>query len=118
MPAYEAIFYTNGDYAIRDVEAETPEQALQLARKFYDEQTEDLDFQNYEHGHSLNYIEILDDHSDQLADWLSNDFRARLAAPKLLNAAELVLARWCAGDLAEAVRALDNAVQAAKGGAA
>jgi hypothetical protein len=97
---------------------DTPEQALQFARKFYDERTEDLDFQKYESGHSLNQIEILDEHSDQLAAWLRDDLRVRLAAPKLLNAAESVLARWCEGDLAEAVRALDNAVQAAKGGAA
>jgi hypothetical protein len=39
------------------------------------------------------------------------------AAPELLEAAELVIARWSEGDLAEAVRFLDSAVSAAKGGA-
>ena len=37
------------------------------------------------------------------------------AAPALLNAAQLVLDRWCHGDLAEAVRMLDDAVAEAKG---
>ena len=118
MTTYEAIFYTDGDYAIREVEADTPEQALQLARKFYDEQTEDLDFQNRDGGHDLNQIEILDGHSDQLAEWLSDDLRMRLAAPELLAAAEKVVARWEQGDLADAVRQLDAAIAKAKRGAA
>jgi hypothetical protein len=39
------------------------------------------------------------------------------AAPALLTAAQLVLDRWCQGDLAEAVRMLDSAVAEAAGGA-
>jgi DNA polymerase IIIc chi subunit len=38
------------------------------------------------------------------------------AAPALLEAAQLVLERWCEGDLAEAVRMLDGAVAEATGG--
>jgi hypothetical protein len=38
------------------------------------------------------------------------------AAPALLTAAQLVLDRWCCGDLAEAVRMLDGAVAEAKTG--
>jgi len=37
-------------------------------------------------------------------------------APELLTAAGLVIARWSRGDLAEAVRQLDIAVNAATGG--
>jgi hypothetical protein len=44
--------------------------------------------------------------------------RLQLSAPDLLEAAELVVARWEHGDLAEAVRALDSAIAKAKGGAA
>jgi hypothetical protein len=40
------------------------------------------------------------------------------AAPELLCAAELVVARWSKGDLADAVRQLDAAIAKAKGGAA
>lgn len=38
------------------------------------------------------------------------------AAPALLEAARLVIERWCEGDLAEAVRMLDGAVEQATGG--
>jgi len=44
------------------------------------------------------------------------DARLIAAAPALLTAAELVIARWSSGDLAEAVRQLDTAVNAATGG--
>ncbi len=40
------------------------------------------------------------------------------AAPALLSAASLVIARWSRGDLAEAVRMLDAAVAEARGGTA
>jgi hypothetical protein len=42
----------------------------------------------------------------------------RLAACDLLEAAELVVARWEQGDLAGAVHLLDDAIAKAKGGAA
>ena len=41
--------------------------------------------------------------------------RVYLAAHDLLKAAEQVIARWKKGDLAEAVRKLDNAVYKARG---
>jgi len=44
------------------------------------------------------------------------DARLIAASPQLLNAARLVIDRWSRGDLAEAVRFLDAAVNAAKGG--
>jgi hypothetical protein len=49
---------------------------------------------------------------------LDDDLRLRLAASDLLAAAELVVARWERGDLADAVRELDAAIAKAKGGAA
>jgi hypothetical protein len=42
--------------------------------------------------------------------------RQRLAASGLVDAAELVVARWEQGDLAEAVRKLSAAIAKAKGG--
>jgi hypothetical protein len=44
--------------------------------------------------------------------------RLRLASEDLLDAAELIVARWSQGDLADAVRQLDAAVAKAKGGEA
>jgi len=59
------------------------------------------------------------DEDGRVASPEQQEANARLiaAAPDLLEAAELVIARWSEGDLAEAVRFLDSAVAAAKGGA-
>jgi hypothetical protein len=54
----------------------------------------------------------------QLAVWHDDDLRLRLAARDLLEAAELVVARWEQGDLADAVRQLDAVIATAKGGVA
>jgi len=50
--------------------------------------------------------------------WVESNARLIAAAPDLLDAAELVVARWERGDLAEAVRELSAAVAKAKAGAA
>ena len=68
------------------------------------------------HG-CVNEIVIYDADDNKLAVWLDDDMRLRLAARDLLDAAELVVARWERGDLAEAVRELDAAIAKAKGGA-
>jgi FixJ family two-component response regulator len=66
----------------------------------------------------VNEIAIKDANDNELAVWLDDDLRLRLAARDLLEAAELVVARWEQGDLAAAVRQLDDAIAKAKGGAA
>ena len=57
MKTYTAYFRTDGDYAEHEFEAETPEQALVLARAFYDEHTECLMFEGYDGGQPVNEIE-------------------------------------------------------------
>ena len=66
----------------------------------------------------VNEIAIKDANDNELAVWLDDDLRLRLAARDLLEAAELVVARWEQGDLADAVRQLYDAIAKAKGGAA
>jgi hypothetical protein len=60
-------------------------------------------------------ISIHDADSNRLAVWYDDDMRLRLAARGLLDAAELVVARWERSDLAEAVRELSAAIAKAKG---
>jgi hypothetical protein len=55
---YRAEFFTAADYAWRDFEAETLEQALQLARQFYDDDLGDLDFRSYDDNAGLDQIQI------------------------------------------------------------
>ncbi len=118
MTTYTAYFRTDADFATREIKAATPEQALKKARRFYDDDPLDLMFESYDGGMPVNEIAIKDADDDELAVWQDEDLRLRLAARDLLEAAELVVARWEQGDLAGAVRQLDDAIAKAKGGAA
>jgi hypothetical protein len=118
MTTYTAYFRTDAEFATREIKAATPEQALRKARRFYDDDPLDLMFESYDGGMPVNEIAIKDANDDELAIWLDEDLHLRLAARDLLEAAELVVARWDRGDLAGAVRQLDNAIAKAKGGAA
>ena len=75
-------------------------------------------FERYDDRGPVNQIDIWNDDLDDLAVWRDEDLRLRLAASDLLEAAELVVARWEQGDLADAVRQLDAAIAKAKGGSA
>ena len=117
---YRAEFFTAADYAFRDFEAETPEQALQLARRFYDEDIGELDFRSYDDNAGLDQIQIWDRERGALATWESDDYRLRKAAHELraalqaqTEAAKAVIANWQQGDLAGAVRALDASLSMA-----
>jgi len=59
MPTYRAYFYTDGDFATRRFEVDTPEQALALARQFYDDDPLELTFESYEGGLPVNEIVIM-----------------------------------------------------------
>jgi hypothetical protein len=116
MTTYTAYFRTEVDFATRDFETETPGQALALARRFYDDDPSDLMFESYDAGMPVDEIAIHDQKGEELVAWVGHELRLRLAGSDLLKAAELVIARWSKGDLAEAVRQLDAVIAKAKGG--
>jgi hypothetical protein len=119
MKTYTVYFRNDRQWGTREFVAETPEHALKLARRFADENPEDLNLDNRDCCYlSINEIEVCNDEDDSLAVWFDDDMLLRLAAPELLAAAEKVIARWEQGDLAEAVRELDASIKAAKEGAA
>jgi hypothetical protein len=118
---YRAEFFTAADYAYRDFEAATPEQALQLARQFYDDNLIELDFRSYDDNAGLDQIQIWDSERGTLATWESDYYRLREAAAELLTAlkgqtaaAEAVIGNWEKGDLAAAVHALDEWIAPAR----
>ena len=92
MTTYRAEFFTAADYAVRNFEADTPEQALELARRFYDEDTGELDFRSYDDNAGLDQVQIWDNERGTLASWESDDYRLRKAAPELLKQSIRVLA--------------------------
>jgi hypothetical protein len=118
MTTYTVHFRNYAAWASHDVKAKTPERALTRARKLLTEDRLDLLFEAYDITSDVNEIVVSDENDNDLAFWYDDDLTLRLAAHDLLDAAELVVARWEQGDLAEAVRDLSAAILKAKGGAA
>jgi hypothetical protein len=86
MTTYTAYFYTDDDFATRRFEADTPEQALALARQLYADDPVDLMFEPYEGGMPVNEIAIHDADYKELAVWRDDVKRMQLAAGDLLDA--------------------------------
>lgn len=91
---YRAEFFTPADYAVRDFEAATPKEALQLARDFYDEDPGELDFRSYDDNAAVEQIQIWGGERGTLASWESDDHRLHKAAPELLAALQLILPHY------------------------
>jgi hypothetical protein len=118
MTTYDVYFRNDLQWGTREFIADTPEQALELARRFAADHADELIFEIYEGSDfAINEIEVCDVEHNSLATWFDDEMRLRLAARDLLDASQQVLDRWQRGDLAEAVRALAAAVAKAKGGA-
>jgi hypothetical protein len=116
MNTFQVYLRSDVAWGRKDINAATPEQAIELARHLAEQDQLDEHYEVCDCP--VNEIEVLDQHGNQLAEWQSDDLRLRLAAQDLLDAAELVVARWSQGDLADAFRQLDAAIARAKGGAA
>jgi hypothetical protein len=122
MTTYTATFRTADTWATEDIEAETPELALQRARELADNDINALDWSTYDPASvPLDEIEI-DGPDEAGAVWQSEDLALRLAAPDVLDAleaqtdaAQAVIDAWAKGDLAGAVRMLDGSIPAARG---
>ena len=115
---YEVYFRNDLLWASRDIAAETPDQALEIAQKLVTENLHSLDFEYYEPSDcEVAEIEVCDDEGTSLALWRDGDLHLRMAAYDLLEAAKAVIERWETGDLSEAVRNLAAAVKTATGGA-
>ncbi len=126
MTTNTAYFRTDFETANHEIEADTPEQALIKAQELYENDPSELWFEPYDGGMPVNEIEVIDDDYNEVALWLDDDLRLRLAAQDLLDALEELVAR----DRAEAAESgftddemtwLEDARRAiakAKGGAA
>jgi len=93
MTTYTAYFRTDSETANHEVEADTPEQALIKAQELYENDPGELWFEPYDGGMPVSEIEIIDDDYNEVALWLDDDLRVRLAAQDLLDALEELVAR-------------------------
>ena len=119
MITYSVYFRTDRDYAFHDIEADTPEEALTIARQLRDSGDiyHEAFFDGYDGRTPINEIEVCHEDEEELAVWRDEELVLRRAAPDLLNAAEKILDRWQNGDIGEVIHELAVAVAAAKGGA-
>jgi hypothetical protein len=100
MTTYTATFRTDADYAEETFEAATPEQSPAKARAFHDEHDDELTFESYNGGTPVNGIEITGPDGSELAVWMDDDLRLRLAATDLCEALETALERLEIGNYA------------------
>jgi hypothetical protein len=115
MTTYTVNFASDAEFASRDFDADTPEQALALARKLYEDDPSVLWFEPYD-GMDVNEILVYDADGNEVGVWYDDDMRLRLAARDLLDFAEIVALGNTEYDrLQEMARA---AIAKAKGGAA
>jgi hypothetical protein len=92
MTAYEARFATDGEVAYVEIEADSPEQALKKAHQLWDEGSAKLSFESCVDWIVMNEITIRDEDGNDVALWMDDDLRLRLAARPLLAALEKALA--------------------------
>ena len=85
MTIYDATFRTDGEYAIHEFEANTPEQALALAQQLYDDHPSELVFEQYDNT-PVNEIEITGPDGTQVALWRAENLSLELAARDIFEA--------------------------------
>jgi hypothetical protein len=85
---YTAYYSKDGEYALHDFQADSPEQALELARELYEQNPCPLEFNSCNITSPLDYIKISDAENNRLVFWESDDMRLHQAAEELLEALE------------------------------
>ncbi len=128
MTTYEALFQTDGGYAIREFEADTPEQALALARQLCEADPSELTFQPYDDAMPVNAIEVCGPEGVGFAQWRDEEVWLQLAARDLLAALKRAVTALntvprfrvsgLGTDSYEIAAECDKAIAAAKGGLA
>jgi hypothetical protein len=90
---YMAVFSIPAGTAREIFHANSPEEALQKARKFSDDTNlTEADFDPTAEGYCVREITISDEHGQQHALWQTDEYRLQLAAPTLLKALEKQIA--------------------------
>jgi hypothetical protein len=86
---YMAVFSIPAGTAREIFHANSPEEALQKARKFADDTNlTEADFDPTAEGYCVREITISDEHGQQHAVWQTDEYRLQLKAPTLLQALE------------------------------
>ncbi len=88
MMTYKAYFETEHRFAIKKINADTPEQALEEAKRIATDKPDSLDYCAFSYVGTVRVIEICDDKATTLGAWRDDELILRLAARDLLEALE------------------------------
>ena len=114
MPTYTATFRTADTWATEEIDAATPEQALQQARALIDDDANALDWCTYDPASvPLDEIEIAGPDGAG-ACWQSEDLALRLAASDLLQALRFCDMTLADLECSERKGYIDHAIQLAR----
>lgn len=108
---YTVYASTGTHHGTRQINAQTPEAALETALSIFNDQNSYLSWGLTPHDvGAVEDIEVWDADGKAVVFWQQPSVRLAMAAPALLRAARKVVARWQGGDLAAAVRDLALAI--------
>jgi hypothetical protein len=113
MPTYKAYFRSDAEWAWLEIEADTPQQALDQACTV---DTHTLLFEGYDDYQPVNHIIIRDSDHEDLAEWRDEELRLRRAAPQMFEALEELLEcqKFGIDALAHQVQRKGNAIEKAR----
>lgn len=124
MKTYTAEYRTHAEHGSCDIEAENPEQALQLARELYHTDPDTVSWGSFDMLQPLTDISILDKDENVLLEWADPDASLQLAAQDMLAALEYCDMAFAdlegskrKGYIAHAIKLTRAAIAKAKGGA-
>lgn len=128
MTTYQVDFRSDAALASHAFEADTPQQALSQAQSLYADQPWKLWFEAYDGKTPVNEITVNDSDGNEVAVWLDDELRLRLAASDLLAALEQAVTALntaprfaipnLESDSYKIAAMCDRAIAKAKGGAA
>jgi hypothetical protein len=117
LNAYSVCFSRPFESATIHLRATCIEEAMQNAQLIAKQRFRWLRFQTDipRQFRAITQIDVRHEDSGETRRWLAEHLRFTFATDTLLHAARNVLANWEKGDLAEAVRNLDAAIECAEG---
>lgn len=82
---FAVTFRTEAEYALTEITAATPEEALQQARQLWEQDASQFDFSSFDELQELQTITVEGPDEDYL-EWRTPEFLLTVAAPDLLDA--------------------------------
>ena len=104
LNTYTVYFRSDAETASHNLKVKTPQQALARSKKLYKDDPLELCFEPHDSGQPVNEIAVCDTKGNEVATWLDDDLRLRLAASSSKDALTRMISpvvcrglRWLVG---------------------